>query len=148
MSGCSLLGAVLQLHSASLHVAVGLRPINVHIKIPTPASRVGIFHMSVCTALLFHIRELRIIRQPYEFNGSDRAVSLFGDDDFSDVFLVGVFVVIVVSVEEHNHVGILLDGSGFSEVGQHRTVVGTLLYGSGKLRQGNYRDVEFSGHGF
>ena len=104
--------------------------------------------MSVCTALLFHIRELRIIRQPYEFNGSDRAVSLFGDDDFSDVFLVGVFVVIVVSVEEHNHVGILLDGSGFSEVGQHRTVVGTLLYGSGELGQGNYRYVEFSGHGF
>ena len=42
MDGCSLLGAVLQLHSASLHVAVGLRPINVHIKTPTPASRVGI----------------------------------------------------------------------------------------------------------
>ena len=74
-----------------------VKVISIHIKIPTPASRVGNFHMSVCTALLFHIRELRIIRQPYEFNGSDRAVSLFGDDDFSDVFLVGVFVVVVVS---------------------------------------------------
>ena len=128
MSGCSLLRAVLQLHSASLHVAVGLRPINVHIKIPTPASRVGNFHMSVCTALLFHIRELRIIRQPYEFNGSDRAVSLFGDDDFGDVLLVGVFVVVVVSVEEHNHVGILLNGSGFSEIRKHWSVIRTLFH--------------------
>ena len=104
--------------------------------------------MSVCTALFFHVCELGVVGEPYEFYGSDGAVSLFCDDDFGNVFLVGVFVVVVVSVEEHNHVGILLDGSGFSEVGQHRTVVGALLYGSGELGQGNYRDVEFSGHGF
>ena len=70
--------------------------------------------MSVCTALFFHVCELGVVGEPYEFYGSDGTVSLFCDDDFGNVFLVGVFVVVVVTVKEHNYVGILLDRSGFS----------------------------------
>ena len=104
--------------------------------------------MFVCTALFFHVCELGVVGEPYEFYGSDGTVSLFCDDDFGNVFLVGVFVVVVVTVKEHNYVGILLDRSGFSEVGKHGTVIRTLFHSPGELRKGYNRNVQFSGYRF
>ena len=53
---------------------------------------------------------------------ADRAVALLGDDDLGGALLGGL-VVDDGAVEEHDHVGILLDGAGFAQVGHHRPLV-------------------------
>ena len=48
----------------------------------------------------------------------------------ADSFILGIFVVIIITVDKHYHIGILLDGSGLTQVGKHRSVIRTLLHGS------------------
>ena len=96
------------------------------------------FLLSLC------IRKFRIIRQPDQIDGSDRAVSLFGDDDFRDSLILGILIIVIISIDKHNDVGILLDRSLLTQVGKHRTVVGTLLNSPGKLGQCNNRHIQLS----
>ncbi len=90
-----------------------------------------------------------------EVDGAGRAVALLGDDDFRLAFGFGVglavFVAVVVRlpVDEGDDVGVLLDGAGFAEVGEHGFfVAAALLGGAGELAQGDDRQVEFFGEGF
>ena len=65
---------------------------------------------------------------------------MFGDDDFgesSGVYLRRVATVplffrhvLIVAVDKHHHVCVLLDGSGFTKVGESRLVSFALLDGS------------------
>ena len=63
-------------------------------------------------------------------HGAGRAVALLGDDQIglTDLLRVGrgpfliAFVVILLTVQHHYHVGVLLDGPGFAQVGQHGLV--------------------------
>ena len=63
----------------------------------------------------------------------------------ADSLHIGIMVVIIITVDEHYHVGILLDGSGLTQIGKHRAVIRPLLHGSRELGQGNYRHVKLSG---
>src|SRR5579872_301009 len=40
------------------------------------------------------------------------AIALLGDDELRDVLILGLLVVVVVSIDEDNVVGVLLDGAG------------------------------------
>ena len=62
--------------------------------------------------------------------------------------LVTVLVIIVVSIQEHDHVGILLDGPGLSQVREHRALVRAALVGTGELGQAQDRYVELLCHDF
>ena len=53
-------------------------------------------------------------------------------------------VVIIITVDEHYHVGILLDGSGLTQIGKHRAVIRPLLHGSRELGECNYRHGKLS----
>src|SRR5690606_37327439 len=57
----------------------------------------------------------------------DRAVALLADDDLGDALLVGIGVVDLVAINEHDDVGILLDRARFAQVGHDRPLVGSLL---------------------
>ena len=72
-------------------------------------------------------------------NGADRAVPLLTDDDLGNAFVLGIFVVHLVPVHEHDDVGVLLDGAGFPQVRVHRALVGPLLKAPVKLGQGHHR---------
>ena len=61
--------------------------------------------------LMIQICKLRVLRQPCKVYGADWTVTLFGDDDFLDTLELGVLVVVIVTIDEHDDVGILLDGS-------------------------------------
>ena len=61
--------------------------------------------------LFFHVGKFCVLRQPYQVHGSDGTVSLLGNVDLRNSLHVAVFIVIVVAIDEHYHVGILLDGS-------------------------------------
>src|SRR4029078_775993 len=78
---------------------------------------------------------------PREMDDSGGAVALLGDDQLGDVDLVGVLlgpagvvgVVVVLAVEEHDHVGVLLDGARFAQVAHPRPVALALLAGAVEL---------------
>jgi len=51
-------------------------------------------------------RDTALIEQ---INGADRAVSLFGDDDFRLAALFTFGIIVFVAVNKHNQVGVLLN---------------------------------------
>ena len=94
--------------------------------------------------LFLHICELGVSWEPCQLYGSDRAVSLLGDDDFSHVLFLGVVIVVVIAVQKHDDVRILLDRPGLTQVGKHRTVIRTLLDCTGQLRQCYHRHLQLT----
>ena len=80
---------------------------------------------------MFQVCKFGVLRQPSEIDGSNWTVTLLSDNDLGNSLEFGILVVVIVTIDEHYHIGILLDGSGLSEVGKHRTVIRSLLYGSG-----------------
>ena len=81
-------------------------------------------------------------RFPAKIYGSDRAVTLFRDNNLRRVRVIRILIIIIVTVQEHNNVGILLDRSGLSKVRKHRPVIRSRLAGTGKLGQGDHRDAQ------
>ena len=57
-------------------------------------------------------------------------------------------VVVVVTVNEHNDVRILLDRTGFTQVGKHRRMIRSLLYRTAQLRECKHRNMQFTGKCF
>ena len=60
---------------------------------------------------MLQICKLRVLRQPCKVYGANWTITLFSDDDLLDALELGVLVVIVITIDEHNDVGILLDSS-------------------------------------
>src|SRR4051794_4457039 len=82
--------------------------------------------------------ESRVLSEKREFDDSGRAVTLLGNDQFrqSLVFLSGF--INLFPVNKHDKVGILLDRSGFTQVGQLWFVIALPLFGrAAQLRQRN-----------
>lgn len=61
--------------------------------------------------LLFHVGKFSVLRQPYQIYRADRTVSLLRYNNLRDTLHLGIMIVIIVAVDEHYHVGILLNGS-------------------------------------
>ena len=57
-------------------------------------------------------------------------------------------IIIIITVDEHYHVGVLLDGSGLTQVRQHRAMIRSLLYSPAQLRQCQHRYGQLSGDCF
>src|SRR6185369_14818183 len=69
------------------------------------------------------MREVLESREPaleVRLDGARRAVAVLAEDDFRDVRVLAVLVVDDVAVDEHDHVGVLLDRAGLAEVGELR----------------------------
>ena len=75
-------------------------------------------------------------------------MTVLGDDALRHALVLGVFVIVFVPVQEHDRVGVLLDGAGFPEVGQNRPLVGAALHRTGQLAQADYRHVQLLRHDF
>ena len=76
--------------------------------------------------LLLHIRKLRVLRQPYQVDRTDRAVSLFCNDDLGNALHIRIMIIVIVTIDKHYDVGVLLDGSRLTKIGEHRTVIRSL----------------------
>ena len=74
---------------------------------------------------------------------------MLGDNDFRLLFIPFILTEadIIRTVYEDYHIGILLDGTGFSKVRKLRLSASSLTLNrlTGKLGKGNYRDIEFLG---
>lgn len=53
-----------------------------------------------------------------EGHAADGAISVFSDVDFDDVFVGRVGFFAIFAVEEHDNVGVLLDGTGFAQIAE------------------------------
>src|SRR4051794_12595442 len=58
---------------------------------------------------LVHVGELRVTGQEGKHDVPDRAVPVLGDDDVGFARTLGVAVVVLVAVDEHDDVRVLLD---------------------------------------
>src|SRR5690606_2410574 len=67
--------------------------------------------------------------------GADGPVTLLADNQFGDTLVLGVGVVDLVPVDEHDHVRVLLDRTGLAQVRVDRTLVRALLQGAVELGQ-------------
>src|SRR3954465_15738285 len=73
------------------------------------------------------------------------AVAVLGDDQVGLARAVGVLVVVLVAVDEHDEVGVLLDLPGLAQVGEHRALVGARLDAARELRQRDDGHLELTG---
>src|SRR5271157_1068331 len=80
---------------------------------------------------------------------ADGTIALLGNDDFSTAFEIGIVLLVnLLAEDKQDHVGILLDGAGFAEVGELRAVVAAAAFGSAaELRQSEDGDLELFGEG-
>src|SRR6185369_12512296 len=85
---------------------------------------------------------------------ADRAVTLLADDQFGvalmslgagTVTFAAILAVDRLAVDEHDHVGILLDGARFPQVAHHRALVGAFFEFAVELGKSNNRYAKFLG---
>jgi hypothetical protein len=89
------------------------------------------------------------IFQERQFDHPGGAVTLFGNDDFGHTWLfTGIFGVILIAVDEHDDVGVLLNGARLAQIAHHGTFVWALLHAAVELRQGDDRTLQFLGQHF
>ena len=79
------------------------------------------------------IHKLGVLRFPYQCNGSNGAVTLFGYDYLCLVGMLRILIIIIITVQEHNHVRILLNGPRLTKIREHGPVVLSGLTGAGQL---------------
>ena len=75
--------------------------------------------------------ELGGCRQEHQVDVADRARTVLGHDDTRNALVGSVIArglgLVSGAVQEHNDVGVLLDGARFTQVGQLRALAGTRL---------------------
>src|SRR5690606_8306129 len=72
--------------------------------------------------------EPRVLAEELELDRARRAVSLLADDDLGQSLVRRILLVVVlVAVDEDDHVRVLLDRAGLAQVGHHRALVGARL---------------------
>src|SRR6218665_3189661 len=94
------------------------------------------------------VLEARLVLLEEQLDRAGRAIALLADDDFGHVRLLALFFLVVVAVDEHDDVGILLDGAGLAQVGHQRAFVGALLDRAIELRERHHRALQFLGQHF
>ena len=63
---------------------------------------------------MLQIIKARIHAGEFEFDGAGGAVSVLGNNNFRDTFFGRFFVVVIVTIDKGDDVGVLLDRAGFA----------------------------------
>ena len=71
--------------------------------------------------------------------------TLLGDNDFGQALVFRVFIIIIIPVKHDDDIGILLDGSGFTQVRHDRPMIRPLLRCTRQLRKGYNWTIQFPG---
>ena len=73
----------------------------------------------------------------------------FGKAGGGGIILKLIYRVILRTIQEEHHIGILLNRAGFTQVGQHRAFASATGFHSAiQLRQDNHRHIQFLGQCF
>src|SRR5204863_2240778 len=87
------------------------------------ASSCAVTGESRAALLVRHVDELGTFGSEHESGGAGRPVPVLGDDDLGEGAVVGLRVVDVVAIDEGDDVGVLLQTSRLTEVGEHGALV-------------------------
>ncbi len=79
-------------------------------KAPQPPATEPLFlYFFISLFLFLHIHKLRIIRQPNQIHRPNRTIPLFRNNDLRNILILRVLIIIIISIDKHNNVGILLN---------------------------------------
>src|SRR5256885_14284313 len=87
--------------------------------------------------------EAGVVAPELELDRPGGAVAVLSDVDFGDSGLLVGFVVLG-SEQEHDHVGVLLDGAGLTKVAENGSLVRALLWRPAQLRNCYHRDPKLA----
>jgi hypothetical protein len=77
-------------------------------------------------------------------------VALFAENDFGVTLDLFPFLLIVeipsLTVNEHDHIGVLFDRTGLPEIGELWSMIGPSVHESVELREGQDGELDFLGH--
>src|SRR5260370_20112849 len=90
------------------------------------------------------ILEAHELLEEGEGNIAGGAVALLGDMNFQNAFVLARLVHFR-PVQEHDRVGVLLDGAGLAKVGQSRLVIGAVFGAAVDLSQGHDGNLQLAG---
>src|SRR5260363_309228 len=68
------------------------------------------------------IVEFCVLTQKGQPRDAGRAIALL-----ANAYVRTVRVIDFIAVDKENHIGVLLDGAGFAQIGHHRTFIGALF---------------------
>ena len=91
-----------------------------------------LFHSIVATCG-GHGLELGDTFEESEFHHPSRPISVLGDQNFGHTRLLAVFIVVIIAVDEHDDVGVLLNGPRVPQVAHHGAFVVARLNASVEL---------------
>ena len=85
-------------------------PLVISRPLPTKKGPAATSHRTFISLFLFlHIHKLRIIRQPNQIHRPNRTIPLFRNNDLRNILILRVLIIIIISIDKHNNVGILLN---------------------------------------
>src|SRR5260364_254348 len=88
------------------------------------------------------IVEFCVLTQKGQPRDAGRAIALLANADLGNAFVRTVRVIDFIAVDKENHIGVLLDGAGFAQIGHHRTFIGALFEAAIQLRKRNHRHIQ------
>ena len=99
--------------------------------------KIGIFCCHWCLLVKTHmlrsrVLELRQRAAEDQFHAADRTVTMFRDNDLSHILFDRVLLVLVGTVDEHDDIGILFEGSRFTQIREHRALIRALFDGAAR----------------
>ena len=68
-----------------------------------------------------------ILTDPLQLHRVGGAVSVFGNNNFRYVLLLRFVIIIIVTINKHDDIRVLLDRTGFAQIGQHRPLIRALF---------------------
>ena len=97
--------------------------------------------------LRVQVEEQREFVLEVELDRPDRAVAVFGQDDFCNVLVLRFLIVVIFAVQEGNDIRILFQGPRFAEVTEHRPFILPAFDTAAELGQGDERYFQFPRQG-
>ena len=79
--------------------------------------------------------EAGVLAEEHQPLRTDRPGAVLGDDHLGRALVGRLRVVHLVAVQEHHHVGVLLERAGLTQVGEHRALVGARFQVSAELAE-------------
>ncbi len=93
--------------------------------------------------LRVEIKETHVLLVEVKFGFADRTVTVLFHQDLGDIGAIRFFIDLILAMDEHHHVGVLLDGAGIAQVGK-AWASAALLHGARELRESQDRHVKFA----
>lgn len=110
------LHSISAISNCTLHIPVDLLDLYIEKRQALSNKCLSFSFLYLLILLTQLVSKTSVLWHPRKTHCTDRAVSLFCDNNFCNVLIFRVRIIIIITIDKHTDIGILLDCSGFSEV--------------------------------